>query len=48
VAPIRIVETEWGRKLQSKSERLPSAAKRRLGTLLGVVSWKIEGQKEEL
>lgn len=46
VKSIGIVETEWGRKLRSGGERLPSQVKKRLGNLLGVVSWKIEGQRE--
>lgn len=45
-AKVRIVQTELGQKLKHMSERLPSEVKKRLGSMLDMVSWKIDGQRE--
>ena len=45
---VSIVETKLGQKLKHKTERLPSEVKKRLGGMLDVVSWKIDGQRQSL
>lgn len=44
---VTVTESKLGRRIRHTTELLPSEVKKRVGSLLGIISWKIDGSRAQ-